>query len=182
MCPLRQGILDVANQYPNPVLITKTHLLPKVVQIVLSNGLNFAANGHPGRIPQCAWVGIYDNRLPNRDCNVAYIFQNYQCGQPIKDVWLALLLNTGLQGLRNLRLSAQSARNCCTSVSPNCQQQFPDPISLQGGNGYPARYNAAYIIGKKYNIGKLPSNNVLEQDLRDLVQIYQACVVHKCCQ
>ena len=180
MCPLDTEITTVARRYPQTVLIAQNNLLPEVKRVLTGvNGLNFAANGHPGQIPQCAWVGIYDNRLLNQECNVAYIFQNYR--QPIEEVWLALLLNTGLQGLRDLRLSAQNARNCCISVSPNCQQQFPDPISLQGG-GYPARYNAAYIIGKKYNIGKLPNNNVLVQDLCDLVQIYQACVAHKCCQ
>ncbi len=128
----------------------------------------------------CPWVSFFDpdeTTTATRGMYLVYLF-----AEDMKTV--SLSLNQGVTELRatfgaaeaekRLRGEAAAIRD---AVPGEMTGGLVDVIDLGGRAGLPRAYEAGNILARAYEIGSLPTDEVLKADLRRMIQLYQDALV-----
>ncbi len=176
--------LEIAATYDRrDGLVTNTQAMltgaPELMAEHTPAGLVVQGSGGKGVATLTPWVGFFDpdeTDSPQRGVYVVYIFSEDM------EV-LALTLNQGMEELRRqlgdarardrLRVDADAIR---AAVPARSRQTFADPIDLRSTGSRQRAYEAGNIACQTYEVGTLPSESQMRDDLAAMLALYADAV------
>ena len=185
---LRELILDIGGHFAkastealasHPLAGTIRSEVPAELKRVLGDsGLTFAGSPGQGNWAEIPWMGIFHHEITEsatRGFYVVYLFA-------IEASEVYLCLGQGVTQLRSeFREVAEDemlrrAALIRDRVPEYAARFVSGPISLGGSTRLARDYDAAVAFYRNYAIGDLPSEEELEGDLRQIVNLYQLLV------
>ena len=191
--PLRETLQTILTGYPkaksealedHPLARFIRGEAEEAVQDALGElGADLVVEGSPGQgnWAKVAWVAVFDPTITRSALRGFYVVYLFHAKKPI----VYLSLNQGAtevrkefkkRGLQELQQRADHMRKRL----PEFLKSFPTlQIDLGSKARLPAGYEAGHALGISYALSALPSESVLQADLRKIVEAYRALIFRK---
>jgi MrcB-like, N-terminal domain len=178
---LRELMHGIGSQYRRDLPFTSTaqrllraasqHLSPLVPAGYIVQG-----SGGRGNTAEVPWIAVFDpdeTETPRKGMYVVYLFDAHM-------ETVALSLNQGVtevverfgtrEGRERLATQAAAIRSALVATGTH---DLAAEIDLRSSASLPVHYERANILARTYTINALPDNNDLENDLAELLLLYQ---------
>ena len=126
------------------------------------------------------WIGVRDVNFTNNFMNGIYVFYSF----PEDMEFLYLAIGQGTDGLKK-EVGTTAAKLQLTSNAASLQHIFKEEIKrdkytknidLRSSQNRATAYEDSVVISRKYDINKLPAEEILVKDLKDIIEIYPKMV------
>jgi 5-methylcytosine-specific restriction protein A len=145
-----------------------------------SDGYAFFCKGSPGqgKWADVPWLAVFNPLVTTSATRGYYVVYLFSALEPV----VYLSLNQGATAVQEefgkrrfdvLRERASFMMNRMKDFAPHYDVE---PISLGSTSDLPRGYEAGHVFGKRYVLDAMPPEEVLQSDLRGLVEAYSALV------
>ncbi|MDO9160635.1 MAG: DUF3578 domain-containing protein, partial [Burkholderiaceae bacterium] len=155
--------------------------LPDDIKTVLNRDFIVKGSAGQGNWTNLPWVGIFNPEITSSAQSGYYIV--YLFTEDMEGVYLSL--NQGVTDIRN-KYSNKKAKEYLLNSSESFRENIPQKISnelisdISLGNGnFAPYYEAGNIYAKYYSKDDLPTEDVLIDDLKEFIKIYDSIAENK---